>query len=67
MSRIALRPFGPNVAFTAVPVGAGVSEVELVYDPVSVRLGLLVSAGALALTALLALLFVRSSRRATVD
>ncbi len=56
-----------NVAFTAVPVGAGVSEVELVYDPVSVRLGLLVSAGALALTALLALLFVRSSRRATVD
>jgi hypothetical protein len=37
-----------NVAFRAVPVPAGSHRVELVYRPLSVRLGLLVSALALA-------------------
>ncbi len=32
-----------NVAFTAVPLGAGTSDVELVYDPLSVKIGALVS------------------------
>lgn len=46
-----------NLAFSAVPVGAGVSEVVLDYDPASVRYGLIVSAlSAVALLAACALL-----------
>jgi uncharacterized membrane protein YfhO len=32
-----------NVAFSAVPVGAGTSDIVLSYDPLSVRLGVLIS------------------------
>jgi hypothetical protein len=52
-----------NVAFSAVPVGAGVTEVVLEYDPPSVKLGLLVSgATAAAMLATTAMVVDRARR-----
>jgi hypothetical protein len=50
-----------NIGFTAVAVEAGVHEVELAYEPASVRLGLAISAGALLLV--LATLVLAGRRR----
>jgi hypothetical protein len=52
-----------NVAFSAVPVDAGVSDVVLEYDPPSVKMGLSISAAAASGTIALGLLFLRSRRR----
>ena len=53
-----------DVAFTAVPVGAGTSTVELRYRPASVTVGLLVSAGAALACAVVAVLsFFGADRR----
>jgi hypothetical protein len=48
-----------NLAFSAVPVGAGTSEVVLEYDPPSVKIGLLVSAATAAGLLVLLVLLLR--------
>lgn len=52
-----------NLAFTAVPVGAGSSDVVLEYRPASVRQGLAISGVSLAVTVCLLVVAVRARRR----